>query len=591
MFKKLSFRQKLFINLFLIFLVFTLLVLVFQYNREKKYKTDALNKELSTITDLCFNFVEQNDLLRHKKFEQLDSLMQILPNKTLRISLIAQDGKVLYDSEVKEITQMENHLQRPEITKASKKQVGTDVRKSATTGQSYYYFAANYDLCYIRSAAVYGISVKDFLRIEKSFITYLFFLFVLIAIALLILTNGISRTITKLKDFAIRLSSGENYAENISFPNDELGSISNRIIEIYNKLNRAREKTALANRKLFGHLHALNEGIAFFSPDKQKTLNNNHFIQFLNVISEETSVLPENIFEISEFKPIIKFIDNQLINSETIYQNKLPQAELNIKKSGKYFHVECIIFHDKSFEIIIKDVTKLEKRKRLKKQMTSNIAHELKTPVTTIMGYLETLQTNKVPEEKHQYFIERAYIQANRLSSLIQDLSVLNKIEESKELFNFEKINLNTIISEITSNLEVLLNEKNIKVEPHLSEEMIINGNQSLLFSIFYNLFDNAIKYGGENCKIFIKNYHEDEKFFYFSFSNSGENIEKEHLNKIFERFYRIDSGRSRKKGGTGLGLAIVKNAVEFHNGKISARNRSGGGLEFLFSLAKYDKN
>jgi signal transduction histidine kinase len=115
----------------------------------------------------------------------------------------------------------------------------------------------------------------------------------------------------------------------------------------------------------------------------------------------------------------------------------------------------------------------------------------------------------------------------------------------------------------------------------------MVNGNQSLLFSVFYNLFDNVIKYGGTGIEINLTKYLEDDNFFYFSFSNTGSKINEKHLSRIFERFYRIDDGRSRKTGGTGLGLAIVKNAIILHGGSISAKQDKEKGLEFLFSLKK----
>lgn len=219
--------------------------------------------------------------------------------------------------------------------------------------------------------------------------------------------------------------------------------------------------------------------------------------------------------------------------------------------------------------------------------MTSNIAHELKTPVATVMGYLETLQHNILTQDKQKYFIEKAHIQAKRLSDLIEDISMLNKIEEAKEHFNFEQVKIKDIIEEVKDDLKLKLDEKNISVNIDCTKSIAISGNRSLLFSIFYNLFDNASKYGGENIDINITNYLEDDDYYYFSFSNTGTEIEEKHLSRIFERFYRVDSGRSRKTGGTGLGLAIVKNAIQLHGGEISARNYKDGGLEFLFTIPK----
>ncbi len=261
--------------------------------------------------------------------------------------------------------------------------------------------------------------------------------------------------------------------------------------------------------------------------------------------------------------------------------------DMDLQKNKRYFNVKCVFFQDKSFEIVISDTTKLEKRRMIKQQMTSNIAHELKTPVSSVMGYLETLQHNNLDPEKKRYFIDKAHAQAKRLSDLIEDISTLNKIEEAGENFEFKKLKIRKIVDEVEEHLEQRLHEKHIKVMDDISKKLEVEGNESLLFSVFYNLFDNVIKYGGDHIEIKLSNYLEDKKYLYFSFANTGSDIDEKHLTRIFERFYRIDDGRSRKTGGTGLGLAIVKNAIQLHHGEISARKYKDGGIEFLFSLAK----
>jgi two-component system OmpR family sensor kinase/two-component system phosphate regulon sensor histidine kinase PhoR len=148
-------------------------------------------------------------------------------------------------------------------------------------------------------------------------------------------------------------------------------------------------------------------------------------------------------------------------------------------------------------------------------------------------------------------------------------------------------LNLTELIFEVRDSLSLSLNKKKAKVTVRLSKPILVKANRSLLVSVFYNLFDNAIKYGGENTEIIVNNYLEDSNFYYFSFSNSGNSIDEKHFLRIFERFYRVDDDRSRVSGGTGLGLSIVKNAIQLHGGEITARNLKEGGVEFLFTLTK----
>ncbi len=587
MLKQLSIRKRLFIYISIIFAVFTILVMLFQYQREKEFKTKQLENTLYNIAEFTHNYIEHKSIFKNNNFDLLDSIKTILPAKNIRITVITKSGKVVYDSEVKNYRDMENHLQRPEVQVSISNGYGANIRTSATTGNNYYYYAKYYSEYFVRTAALYNIEVKNFLQAGKLFLIYLLFLFFITLLILHLITKNFGETITKLKDFSVKLNNGEEISDTVIFPKDELGTIGNQLVNIYSKLQKAKDKISVEKNKLFSHLEVLNEGIAFFSSDKNKILANNRFIQFLNLISEQSAITAEKVFEVKDFKPIVNFIDKQLKSKVHFKDYNLPKINIDLKKGNKYFSVQCIFFQDNDFEIIITDTTRAVKRKLLKQQMTSNIAHELKTPVATVLGYMETLQNNNLEKDKQQYFLEKAIAQAQRLSILIEDISLLNKIEEVQEYFEMKPVSVNKVVTEVYDNLKLRLNEKNISVDLKLTKEVIINGNQSLLFSIFYNLFDNVIKYGGENIEIVLGYYLEDENYFYFSFLNTGNSIEQKHLSRLFERFYRVDAGRSRRTGGTGLGLAIVKNAIILHGGEISARNVTGGGVEFLFTLKK----
>jgi signal transduction histidine kinase len=193
-------------------------------------------------------------------------------------------------------------------------------------------------------------------------------------------------------------------------------------------------------------------------------------------------------------------------------------------------------------------------------------------------------------EDKLKFFIERSHQQSIRLSQLLQDISLLSKIDEANNLFEREIVYVNEIIVDVLNDVSLEIEKKNIQLENQLNQIIMIKGNRSLLYSIFRNLIDNSIFHAGENFNIVIQCYREDDDSYYFSYYDTGVGINEEHLQRLFDRFYRADKGRSRKMGGTGLGLAIVKNAILFHNGTITARNRPEGGLELLFNLEKNDK-
>lgn len=584
---KLQYRQKLFLYLSTLFIVFTVLVMFLQYNREKAFKREQMEMNLDNVAELTYNFIEKKKLNERTFYAELDSLYYYIPTKNIRISIISKMGTVLYDSEVSDPGKMENHLHRPEIKMAQKEGSGSLIRESSTTGFEYFYYAKSYEDLFVRVAAHYDVEVKNFLNVEKVFLLYLLILFLVTWGIMSLVTRNLSAVLVKLKDFASRLSQGEEIQEQIRFPEGEFGQISNQIVEIYDKLTAAKKRIEIEKDKLYSHLVALNEGIAFFTPEKKKVLRNNHFIQFINFISDKSKISEEEIFAEKEFTGLNEFLDVYLDPNKKISKSDLPHYEDVIYKDRRTFNLHAIVFSDRSFEVVIRDITKLEKRKIIKDQITSNIAHELKTPITIILGYLELLKNNDISPEEARKYIGNAYAQSERLSDLIEDISLLHKISEAKELFSFEVVNLNELINEVKESFELSLESKQIDVRIRLPKPIILNANRSLMISVFYNLFDNAIKYGGENIEISVNNYLEDSNYYYFSFSNTGNSIEKKHFLRIFERFYRVDEDRSRGKGGTGLGLAIVKNAIQLHGGEITAGNHQKGGVEFLFTLSK----
>ena len=240
----------------------------------------------------------------------------------------------------------------------------------------------------------------------------------------------------------------------------------------------------------------------------------------------------------------------------------------------------------KSFERINEMEAEQEKT-RLKRQLTNNINHELKTPVASMQVCLETLLSGiNLSEEKRQELIERCYANTGRLRRLLEDVSLITRMEDGSQLIGKEPVCINNIIHEIDCELAVMPREERLTLHTDVSEQVVVEGNLSLIGSIFRNLTENAIAYsGGKN--IYIALIQNNDNQCCIRFEDDGCGVKEHQLSRLFERFYRVDKGRSRQLGGTGLGLAIVKHAVQFHGGTITVTNRPSGGLRFDFSLRK----
>lgn len=225
---------------------------------------------------------------------------------------------------------------------------------------------------------------------------------------------------------------------------------------------------------------------------------------------------------------------------------------------------------------------------RIKKQLTNNINHELKTPVAAIQGYLETLLANPcLTAEKRTAFLEKSCAQVERLRHLLSDVSTITRMDEGRELIGKEPVVLNDLIDEVRADMELRPEGQRLRVNCDFQGPVEVEGNPSLLSSVFRNLADNAAAYSGGR-DIFIRLLSDTAEACTILFADNGIGVDEEHLPHLFERFYRIDKGRSRKLGGTGLGLSIVKNAVVIHGGTITVRNGERGGLEFVFTLRKH---
>ena len=474
---KLSFHRRLFVMLIAFSWSIILCFIGFQYLREKQYKSDYLSLQLQLYNRHLLEAVEQ-DGEPHEAY--IDTHQK--PFDNLRISIITLSGKVVYDNMLL-VDSLDNHRMRPEVAAALKKGSGYHIgRQSTSDGLEYFYSATRGKELIARTAIPYSASLRELLQADWTFLGVMISVSLAMSVLAYFVTRRLGKNMERLNRFAAKAEKGEAFDEDEPFPNDELGSISNHIVQLYGQWQQTIKDRDLA------HEAALRE-------EKEKI--------------------------------------------------------------------------------------------RIKRQLSNNINHELKTPVASIGVCLETLLSGiALTEEKRQELIERCYTHNERLRRLLNEVSLITRMEDGSALIGKEKVVINDMLEEISDELEIMSEEEGMRLHTDFHEEVVIYGNLSLIGSIFRNLTENAIAYS-EGKNIFISLIKNDETECCIRFEDDGRGVEQEQLPRLFERFYRVDKGRSRQMGGTGLGLSIVKHAVQFHGGSISVTNRPGGGLRFDFSLKK----
>lgn len=563
----------------LIIALFTAGIIYFEQQQVRKERTGSLQRMLDNDALLIARYLKKNHSLYEVDTTRLNELLQYMQPE-LRLTLIDHKGEVLYDNRL-EADRMENHLLRPEVQESIAKGNGSDIRRSTSNKLEYLYHVRHEENLFVRVALPYDVELRSFIHSGNSFAYYILLFFIVSVLMMIYFSDRFSRSIRELRAFSQKVKSGAAIPPSFVFADDEVGEVSAAIVENYNLLQENRRRLATEREKLLQHFQFSEEGIAIFSEERKEVYANSHFLQYLNLILESPTLLTENLFADPAFKEVVGFLDRNDADGNVFSKR--------MEKSGKMFNVRVIIFEDGSFELYISDITRVEKRRLLKQEMTNNIAHELRTPVTSIRGYLETILglAGEDLDVRLRSFLDRAYLQTMRLSELIQDVSMLTKIEEAPDRFEMEPVNIGELLREMEGDLSDKLMEKGDRCLIDVGEDVLLYGSRTLLYSIFRNLTENAIAYAGEGIEIVIRCHNENDDAYFFEFHDNGPGLEEKHLVRIFERFYRVNEGRTRKTGGSGLGLSIVKNAVLFHKGSILARNRTEGGLSFLITFPK----
>ena len=577
-----SYKAKLLVNFTALFALFTIILIIFQQHREQEYRVELLETRLRGFADMAATGLENGGM--HPDSIAMRRLSVAMPSD-VRLTIIDKSGRVLYETGNTPAAAMGNHENRPEVRMAFTDTEGSDIRFSETLGKEFFYYAKAYGGFIVRVALPYDSHVRDFMKADNIFLWFVLLLFPAVVVALLYVSDHFGKTVESLRLFVQAADRGLVDYDHISFPNSELGDIGRSITKKYRQLEESNRRTIMERERLMRHFHYFEEGIAIFAPDRRKLYANPRFLQYVNSLLDRPTADVAAIWEHPTFAPVVEFLNLNRGNRQQAQQG-VPIFRFTAPSGGCYYSIQVLIYADSAFELTVSDVTRVEKNKLLKQQMSNNITHELRTPVSSIRGYIETvLDCKGLSEERRRYFIEKAHNQVVRLTDLIRDVALITKVEEAPETMQRETLDVRRIVDDIAEELRPQMEERSMTFDCAIRPDVRLQGNYSLVYSIFRNLMENSIRYAGEGTAMHAECYNCDTEFCYFTFYDTGCGVDEQHLARLFERFYRVTEGRTRDCGGTGLGLSIVRNAVLFHRGDISVRNRKEGGLEFLFTL------
>jgi len=550
--------------IFIFIVVTALFVSIFNYEYQQNLKD-----KLQINNNMIISLLQSNNLRDHEKF-----FMENLAHSELRVTYVDKIGKVIYDSSVNgEI--MENHNKRQEIVEARKSGSGFSIRYSTSTEKNMMYFATAFnDGFIIRSSMplkiVNGLGSKYF----KFYIIAIIFSALMSIWFSLKLSYIIVKPITDLSFITSRISKGEFHRRARIVSDGEIGQLAKNFNEMADKLEFTLNEVTDKQNRLEAILQSMDSGVIAVDRKNRVIMINPYAKKMFGVNKD---IIGQNLLDnIRDFQ--LEDIFRQSDDDYKEIKITWPQArELRIKTADIINRSEHI-----GTVAVVQDITEVKKLETMRTQFVANVSHELKTPLTSIKGFAETLKYVDDAETKDK-FLNIINEEAERLTRLITDILILSHIEQQKEVKN-ENINVNKIVVDVYNLMINIADAKGIKLTIEQQNIKTLMGDDDRFKQMLINLVGNAINYSETGDSVFIGTESFDDKFI-LRVVDTGVGIAKDQIPRIFERFYRVDKARSRSNGGTGLGLAIVKHIVLQLNGKIYVESELGKGSKFIIEI------
>ncbi|MFI5322626.1 MAG: two-component system histidine kinase PnpS [Thermodesulfobacteriota bacterium] len=576
-----------FLIILLVLFLFTFLVIGELKDYDKSLIKERLLSSANLVSDVLKRPIEDGIP------GEIQSAVNGLSEKSgERITVIATNGTVLADSSSNP-AKMENHSNRPEIKQALSKDLGTSSRYSKTLQKEMFYVAVPYRdgsgevKAVIRTSLPLSTLENASHPMEKKMI----YLGAALTIAALLLSLALSKTITQslrgIMNVADELAKGNlNVSIPVSDRKNEISTISSALNRMAQKLNELFKQLSKEKNQVEAVLSAMSEGVMVVSHEGSVITTNNALKKMFKLKEDPTR---KQYWEILRNRELTKLV-------ESVLKNCRPESReiFYLYPDEKYYLVNVIPLDSPDEELIVVmfDITDFKRLEKIKADFIANVSHELRTPLTAIKGYTETLEEEayETPDEQ-KHFLGIIKRHTDRLINIVSDLLVLSEVESRDALSkenssnDLEEININEVIKSSLETLRSKAAEKELEVSFDTNNDVYkVKANRFLLEQMYINLIDNAVKYTPENGKISIKVSNSYSQVL-TEIADTGIGIPKEHLPRIFERFYRVDKTRSRNLGGTGLGLSIVKHIVIMHGGEIEVQSEEGMGSKFSISI------
>jgi len=575
-------NSSIFVKTFLRFTVLSLTLLsvaiVIFYRLSRNIYIDSEKSHISGAISILADSVQKSignpEVLKRSVHDSAEKLK-------MRITVIRFDGVVLADSE-KDPKSMELHWNRPEVLQSQTDKFGFSIRYSETLKERMLYMTKALEekekiVAYLRISRFLH-EVDIFLGGLKNVIIQISVGFIFLTI---ILAYFFARRLTKpfetLQLATSKISKG-NFNVDIPSTNiKEIEDLSRHFRRMASKIDDLFHEITDQKEELFGIINTIGDGLVVINEKGITLLSNQTFNEIVGkTIQQGVSLIKE--IPMSELIDFIK---------KVLKGTKIRKIEFtHLEKVYEVVAVE-VLKPEKDIILVVHDISEIRNLENIKKDLIANVSHELRTPLTAIKGFLETLEDSI--DKKSKNYLDILNRHTDRMINIVQDLLILSSLEDEKADLDYNILDIDKVLTNVTSVLHKKANEKNLKIILHSNREpILISGDEFRLEQAFLNLIENAVKYTEKgSVEISVQPMNTE---LIIKIIDTGPGIPKKHQSRIFERFYVVDSSRSRKLGGTGLGLSIVKHIIQMHRGKIKLLSEPGSGCTFIISLPLHRK-